>query len=74
VYVDISAAAPLYADSPYADQFIWVLRKVGTDRILFGSDFPLYTPAEALDAVRALGFTDEEQAQILHDNAAALIH
>lgn len=74
VYVDISAAAPLYADSPYADQFIWVLRKVGTDRILFGSDFPLYTPAEALEAVRSLGFTDDEQAQILHDNAAALIN
>lgn len=73
VYVDISAVAPLLADGPYADQFTWVLRKVGMDRVLFGSDFPLYDPAEALQAVRSLGFTDTEQAQVLHDNAAALL-
>lgn len=73
VHVDISAAAPLFAGSPYAEQFVWILRKFGTDRVLFGSDFPLYGPTEALDAVRALGFTDDEQAQILHANAASLL-
>jgi uncharacterized protein len=73
VYIDISVAAAMFADGPFAEQFVWVLRKVGTDRVLFGSDFPLYSPAEALDAVRSLGFSDDEQARILHDNAAALL-
>lgn len=73
VYIDISAAAPMFAESPFTEQFVWVLRKVGIDRILFGSDFPLYSPTEALDAVRSLGFTDQEQAQVLHDNAAPLL-
>ncbi|HEY1572505.1 MAG TPA: amidohydrolase family protein [Pseudonocardiaceae bacterium] len=73
VYIDVSVAAPTFADGPYAEQFVWILRKVGIDRILFGSDFPLYSPIEALDAVGSLGFTDQEQAQILHDNAATLL-
>jgi hypothetical protein len=73
VYVDISAVAPMLAGSPFAEQFTWILRKVGTDRVLFGSDYPVYALAEGLDAVRALGFTDEEQAQMMHDNAAALV-
>lgn len=73
VYIDISATAPMLAGSPFAEQFVWILRKVGIDRVLFGSDFPFYSPTEALEAVRSLGFTDEEQASILHDNAASLL-
>jgi uncharacterized protein len=73
VYVDISATAAQLAGGPYAEQFVWVLRKVGTDRVLFGSDYPLFSPAESVEAVRSLGFTDAEQAQILHDNAATLL-
>lgn len=73
VYVDISATATQLAASPFTEQFVWVLRKVGIDRVLFGSDYPFFDPAEAVDAVRSLGFTDTEQARILHDNAAALL-
>lgn len=72
VWFDISTVAHLYAHSPYADQLTWVCRQLGTDRILFGSDFPLLTLPEAIDDVRALGFSRDEQRQILHDNAAAL--
>jgi hypothetical protein len=73
VYVDISATATQLAGGPFAEQFVWVLRKIGIDRVLFGSDYPFFDPAEAVDAVRSLGFSDTEQAQILHDNAAALL-
>ncbi len=44
----------------------------GTDRILFGSDFPLSNLDAALRAVRRLGFTRVEEQAILHDNADAL--
>ncbi len=73
VWIDLSATASLLAGGPYVEQFVWVLRKVGTDRILFGSDYPLDDPAAALAAVRSLGFDDHELRAILHDNAAALL-
>jgi uncharacterized protein len=73
VWFDISATGPLLAGSPFADQFTWVLRKIGVDRVVFGSDYPIDDPLTAIRAIAALGFTDEEQAAILHDNAAALL-
>jgi hypothetical protein len=74
VWVDISVTGPMLAGGPFAEQFAWVLRKLGVDRVLFGSDYPLDDPLTAVRAVAGLGFTDEEQAAILHDNAAALLN
>ncbi len=73
VWIDISVTGLLLAGSPFADQFAWVLRKVGVDRVVFGSDYPLDNPVAAARAVALLGFTEEEQAAILHDNAASLL-
>lgn len=73
VWIDISATGLMLAGGPFAEQFAWVLRKAGTDRVVFGSDFPLDDPQDALRAVSRLGFTDDEQRAILHDNAAGLL-
>jgi hypothetical protein len=73
VWVDISATGPMLAGGPFAEQFTWVMRKIGIDRVVFGSDYPIDDPLTAVAAVAKLGFTDEEQAAILHDNAAALL-
>jgi len=73
VWFDISAIAPTYAGSPVQPELVWTIRKVGTDRVLFGSDWPVYTPAEAITAVRSLGFSRSEQQQIFHDNAVELL-
>ncbi len=48
---------------------MWHLRRFGTDRILFGSDYPLDTTAEARDGLEAMGFSVEERQQILETNA-----
>jgi len=72
VWFDLSAVAPLYVDSPYAAQLKFVCRSVGTDRVLFGSDFPLNSLEAAIGAVRRLGFNKQEEQAILHDNAEAL--
>jgi predicted TIM-barrel fold metal-dependent hydrolase len=72
VWFDLSAVASLYVGSPYAEQLRWVCRAVGTDRVLFGSDFPLTGLPAALKAVRGMGFTRQEEQQILHDNADVL--
>lgn len=73
VWIDISVTGLLFAGSPFAEQLTWVLRRVGTDRVIFGSDFPVDDPLTAARAVAELGFTDAEQAAILHDNAATLL-
>ena len=35
-------------------------RIYGSDRILFGSDFPMWDPAEELEVFSSIDFTDEE--------------
>jgi uncharacterized protein len=74
VWIDISVTGLMLAGGPFAEQFAWVLRKVGTDRVVFGSDYPLDDPMTAARAVADLGFTVAEQAAILHDNAASLLN
>ena len=73
VWFDISAIAPTYAGSPVQPELVWTMRKVGINRILFGSDWPVYTPDEAVKAARSLGLTTDEQKQIFHDNATQLL-
>jgi hypothetical protein len=72
LWVDLSAMSVLYARSPYAEQFAWAVRAVGTDRALFGSDFPAYSEPSSVTAVSSLGFDAAEQRAIFHDNAVAL--
>lgn len=74
VWIDISVTAPMLSGSPFAEQFVWVLRRVGIDRVVFGSDYPVDDPLAAVCAITELGFTDAELAAILHDNAAALLN
>jgi predicted TIM-barrel fold metal-dependent hydrolase len=73
VWIDISVTGPMLAGGPFAEQFTWVLRKIGIDRVVFGSDYPVDDPLTAIRGVVELGFTDAEQAAILHDNAAGLL-
>ena len=73
MWVDISVTGPMLANGPFAEQFVWVLRKLGVDRVVFGSDYPIDDPVEAARAVADLGFTDEEQAVILYENARTLL-
>ena len=73
VWFDLAMTAHVFADSPYEDELVWVTRLIGTDRILLGSDYPIDAPGHAVADVMRLGYTAEEQQQILHDNAAALL-
>ncbi len=73
VWLDISAIVPAYAGSPVQPELVWTLRKHGMDHVLFGSDWPVDTPAAAIAAVRELGLTAEEEKLVLHDNAAKLL-
>jgi predicted TIM-barrel fold metal-dependent hydrolase len=72
VWIDLSATAPLLARGPFAEQFAWVCRKVGVDRLLFGSDYPMDEPKSALEAVATYGFSKPELSAIFYNNAAQL--
>jgi hypothetical protein len=72
VWVDLSATGPLLSESPFREQFLWVLRKVGVDRLLFGSDYPLDEPRHAVEAIAGLGFSRSELKQVFYSNAVQL--
>ena len=58
-------------NAPTRSQLVSLLRTVGVERVLFGSDFPWYDPGEMVDAVRDLpGLSDAECDAILGENAA----
>ena len=49
------------------------LKKLGSRRVLFGSEYPLQDPSVELLKMTCLGATEEELAHMLHDNIAALL-
>lgn len=63
------SSSSLYALSP--EKAAELIRLFGAERILFGTDFPLMTPAEELERFSRLPLTDAEREKILFQNAAA---
>ncbi|MGE5553762.1 MAG: amidohydrolase family protein [Betaproteobacteria bacterium] len=55
------------------EEAVEVIRRHGPDRILFGSDFPLWSPPAELALLQSLPLTDEERRLILWDNARRLL-
>ena len=46
-----------------------IIRHYGPSRVLFGTDYPMWSAETELDALLAMGFTDEEYRLMLADNA-----
>ncbi len=69
VWVDTSSS--LYAISPAAARD--VIEHYGVDRVLFGTDYPMWTPAEELGRLQALGFSSSDMEKVLFTNAANLL-
>lgn len=64
-FLDMSSAQTFLGPRRTAE----LVRLYGTDRILFGSDFPMWDPKEEYALFTALDFTDEEFEDMLHRNA-----
>ena len=69
VYLDTTVALSVL---PVADA-VALIRAHGTDRVLFGSDYPYTTHREELARFHALGLTADENKKILGLNAARLL-
>jgi predicted TIM-barrel fold metal-dependent hydrolase len=69
VYFDSAASPFLYTPEVYSQ----VIQLVGTDRVLFGSDYPLLAPRRLLNEIEALGLAEESQSRLLAGNALKLL-
>ncbi len=69
VFTDTSSAASL---TPGLIE--WAVGEVGADRILFGSDTPLYVTAMQRARIDAAEITDADRRLILRDNARRLLN
>jgi len=72
IYFDLSATVAMVAGSPIQDEFVWTIRNVGVDHVLFGSDYPQFSVERNLRALERLGLTAQEQAAIRYGNASKL--
>jgi len=73
IFFDLSAICVTFYKSPYQEQVRWVCEQMGTENLLFGSDFPLYSPRETLAAIRNFGFPQEALGSILGGNLRNLL-
>lgn len=64
VCFDISGMAVVIADSPLEAEFIWTMRNIGIDRILFGSDYPQISLARNVEAFEKFDLTPAEKESI----------
>lgn len=69
VYIDTSA----YVSHRYPAELVGYLRGHGRRKVLFGSNYPMITPAQALRRLDELGLDDEARDLFLGGNAARLL-
>lgn len=70
LYVDTSSA--LYAIKK--EEAEEIISLYGADRVLFGTDFPMWSPKEELGRFMALNLSDEDREKILWKNSAKLFN
>lgn len=68
-YMDVSSSI-MFLGKEKSREYIC---KYGAERMLFGSDFPLWKPSEEVRAFMELDLTSAQQEMILYDNAMRLV-
>lgn len=66
VYIDTSA----YKPKRYPDELLEFVNGHGTDKVLFGTNYPMLQPDEALDGLEGLDLEPDVREAFLHGNAA----
>ncbi len=64
---------PIREENLTEEQFLRIVRKHGSDRILFATDSPWEGQADYLDRVRRMALTEQELKDILGENARRLL-
>jgi predicted TIM-barrel fold metal-dependent hydrolase len=69
VYFDTAATPFLYKPQIFKQ----VADIIGSDKILFGSDYPLLSPKRIIDQLESAGFSRQDRVKILGGNAKRLL-
>lgn len=69
LWVDLSSSS----FSMSREEFYALIKAYGADRVLFGTDFPMWWPAEEVETFLSLPLTKEEKRKIAWDNGAAIL-
>ncbi|MBQ9785294.1 MAG: amidohydrolase [Clostridia bacterium] len=70
--VDCSSTFPFVnGDLALAEHLISIY---GAERVMFGSDYPMWSPEAELETFMKLNLTDEQRRMILSDNAKRIYH
>jgi uncharacterized protein len=69
VYIDLSGWAPKY----FPDQLVRYINTLLKHKVLFGSDYPVFSPDRWLAEFAELPIKDEVRPLVLKDNAARLL-
>jgi predicted TIM-barrel fold metal-dependent hydrolase len=73
IWYDIAATQNIFADSPVEAEFVWVIRLLGVEKFMFGTDYPVYSLKESLEAFDKLDLNELERRAILYKNAENLL-
>lgn len=65
LYVDCSSCFGFF----HKDKIYELMKKYGADRILFGTDYPMWAPEKEIETFMSLDFSDEEREKMLCLNA-----
>ncbi len=69
LYMDTSSALAFLP----AEKAVEMIRRHGADKMLFGSDYPMWDHADELERFLRLDLTEEERRMILYDNGQRLL-
>lgn len=69
LFVDTSSSLPFMP----VEEILRLIDAFGIDRILFGSDYPMWQPADEVRLIEALGLTAPEKQAIFWDNSSRLL-
>ena len=76
IYLETSFSLPYYEGSTVEEDIVFVYKKLGASRLIYGSDYPYVSLEDsegiALRYFRKSGFSDDEIQAIMYNNAVAL--
>ena len=77
VYLETSIALKYFENTPFEDQYIFTLKKIGAHRVIYGSDHPEDPVKDCYARSRAMlerhGFSDADLAQIFGGTILSLL-
>ena len=75
----LTAGRNVYFDTAYVSFYLkeyemaGLIKDIGSDRVLFGSDYPWEDPGRALEIIKGLDLSDKEMESILSKTATGLL-